>query len=62
MSSELSFSFSNRREFIQPKFTEDLQQSGAFKPTVFEASNIGVNSSAAGAITYLMIQGPEDPD
>jgi hypothetical protein len=49
MSSELSFSFSTMRKFIQPKFTEDLQHSMALKLTVFQASNIGVNSSTAGA-------------
>jgi hypothetical protein len=61
MSSELSFSFSTRRKFIKPKFTEDLQHSMALEPTVFEASNIGVNSSTPGAKIYTMIRGPEDP-
>jgi hypothetical protein len=44
------------------QFIEDLQHSMALKPTVFEASNIGVNSSTAGTKTYPMIRGPEDPD
>jgi hypothetical protein len=61
MSSELSFSFSARRKLIQPKFTEDLQYSMALKPTVFEASNAGVDSLTAGVKTNMMIQGPEDP-
>jgi hypothetical protein len=56
----LSFSFATRREFILPKFTEDLQHNTALKPTVFKASNIGVNSSTAGAKTYVMIRGAED--
>jgi hypothetical protein len=60
MSSELSFCFSTRRKFIPPKFTEDLQQSVALKLTVFEASNINVNSSTVGAKTYTMIPDPED--
>jgi hypothetical protein len=59
--SELLFSFSTTRKFIQPKFTEDLQHSIALKPTVFEASNINVNPSTAGAKTYTMIRDPEDP-
>jgi hypothetical protein len=53
-------SFSTRRKFIQPKFTKALQQSMALKPTVFEASNIGVNSLIAGVKIYTMIRGPED--
>jgi hypothetical protein len=61
MSSELSFSFSTRRKFIPPKFTEDLQHNMVLEPTVFEASNIGVNSSTSGANIYTMIRGPEDP-
>jgi hypothetical protein len=61
MRSELSFSFSRRRKFIQPKFTEDLQNIMALNPTVFEASNIGVNYSTAGARTCTMIRGPKDP-
>jgi hypothetical protein len=61
MSSELSFSFSAGRKFIQPKFTEDLQHNMALKPAVFEASNHDVNSSTASAKTYMMIRGPEDP-
>jgi hypothetical protein len=60
MSSELSFSFSTRRSFIQAKFPEDLQHSMALKLTVFEASNISVNSSTAGAKTYMVTQGPKD--
>jgi hypothetical protein len=61
MSSELLFTFSTMRKFIQHKLTENLQHSMALKPTVFEASNIGVNSSIAGANTHTMIRGPEDP-
>jgi hypothetical protein len=61
MSRELSFSFSTRRKFIQPKFTEGLQHSMALKLTVFEASNVGVNSSTAGAKIYTMIRGSQDP-
>jgi hypothetical protein len=60
MSNELSFSFSTRRKFIQLKFTEDLEHSMALKPAVFEASNIGVNSSIVGAKTCTMIRDPED--
>jgi hypothetical protein len=60
MSSELSVSLSTRRKFIQPKFTEDMQHSIILKPTVFEVSNIVVNSSTAAAKTYTMIRGPED--
>jgi hypothetical protein len=52
--------FSTTRKFIQPEFTEDLQHSMALKSTVFEASNINLNSSTAGAKTYAMIRGPED--
>jgi hypothetical protein len=61
MSSELSFSFSIRRKFIQPKFTEDLQHSMTLKPRVFETSNIGVNYPTVGGKTDTMIRGPEDP-
>jgi hypothetical protein len=53
--------FLPKEKVPQPKFTEDLQRSMALKPTVFEASNTGVNSSTAGAKTYPMIRGPEDP-
>jgi hypothetical protein len=37
-----------------------LQYSMALKPTVFEASSVGVASSTAGAKTYMMVRGPED--
>jgi hypothetical protein len=52
--------FSIRRKVIQSKFTEDLHHSLALKPTVFKASNIGVNSSTAGAKISAMVRGPED--
>jgi hypothetical protein len=61
MSSELSLSFSTGRKLIQPKFTKDLQHSMALKPAVFEAFNIGVTFSTAGAKTCMTIRGPEDP-
>jgi hypothetical protein len=61
VNNELLFSFSTRRKFIQPKFTEDLQHSMVLKPTVIEVSNNGVNSSIAGAKTYMMIRGLGDP-
>jgi hypothetical protein len=60
MSSELSFSFSTSKKFIQPKFTEDLQHSVALKHTVFEESNTGINSSIASAKIFTTIRGPED--
>jgi hypothetical protein len=60
VSSELSFSFLTRRKFIQIKFTENLQHSMALKPTVFDASNIAVNSLTVGAKTDKMIRGPQD--
>jgi hypothetical protein len=56
----LKNNISTMRQFTQPKFIEDLQRSMVLKPTHFEVSNIGVNSSTAGAKTYMMRRGPED--
>jgi hypothetical protein len=61
MSNELLFSFCTRRKLIQSKSTEDLQHKMALKPAVFEASNIGYNSSTAGAKTCTTMRSPEGP-
>jgi hypothetical protein len=63
MSSEqrVIIQFLHKEKVHQPKFTKGLQHSMALKLTIFEAFNIGVNSSTAGAKTYTVIRGQEDP-
>jgi hypothetical protein len=60
MNSQLSFSFSIKRENIQRNFTEHLKHRMALKPALCEADNIGPKLLTASAKTETMIRGPED--
>jgi hypothetical protein len=60
--SEFSFSFSTRRGYIRPKFTEDLKHSMPLNHTIGEACNIDANSLAEGANISTMIRVLEDRD
>jgi hypothetical protein len=58
---QIVIQFLHKEKVHSTQIHRDFQHSMALKPTVFEASNIGVNSSTAGAKTCAMIRGPEDP-